>query len=364
MAGKKIRIGILTSGGDCPGLNATIRGLVKASYKKMDCQFVGIQDGFKGLIDGDARDMDKHDFDGILHKGGTILHSVRTPYKKMQVIENDGIDKVKAVIDNYKKFDLDCLVCLGGGGTHKNADLFSKQGLNVIALPKTIDNDLWGTDVTFGYQTAVEIGVEILDRLHTTAESHNRVIIVEMMGNKAGWLALNIGIGGGADVIVIPEIPYNEDDLVSAITLRHMVKKKTFSIVVVAEGAKSVEEAKMSKEEYNQYKKSPEYISATHKISKIIEERTGIETRVVIPSHILRGGSPVAYDRTLATGIGAYAAELIKKKQFGTTVSVRNNEFVATPLSEVAHKRKVVTLDHPLYLTAVAIGTSFGNNLK
>lgn len=358
---KKIRIGILTSGGDCPGLNATIRGLVKATYNKLNCEYVGIQEGFKGLIEGNATEMSRRDFDGILHKGGTMLHSVRTPFKKMQVIEEDGVDKVKAIVDNYEKLELDCLVCLGGAGTHKNANLLREQGLNIIALPKTIDNDLWGTDVTFGYQTAVDTGSEIIDRLHTTAESHNRVLVVEMMGNKVGWLSLNIGIAGGADVIVIPEIPYDEEDLVDAINLRHIVKGKKFSIVVVAEGAKSIEEARMEKEDFKKYKKSDEYIPPAQKISQIIQEKTGFETRVVIPGHILRGGSPSAYDRTLATGIGAYAADLIEKKKFGVTVSVKNSEYVATPLEDVAHKRKVVTKDHPMVRTAEAIGISFGN---
>lgn len=358
---KKIRIGILTSGGDCPGLNATIRGLVKASYNNLNCEFVGIQEGFKGLIEGNAVVMSRRDFDGILHKGGTMLHSVRTPFKKMQVIEEDGVDKVKALVDNYHQFNLDCLVCLGGGGTHKNANLLRENGLNVIGLPKTIDNDIWGTDMTFGYQTAVDTGSEILDRLHTTAESHNRVLVVEMMGNKAGWLSLNIGISGGADVIIIPEIPYIDEDLVDAINFRHNVKGKKFSIVVVAEGARSLAESKMDKEELKKYKKSKDYLPVAQRISQMIQDKTGFETRVVIPGHILRGGSPSAYDRGLATGIGAFAAELIGKKKFGVTVSVKDGKYVATPLEEVAHKRKEVTMDHPMVKTAEAIGISFGN---
>lgn len=359
----KIRIGILTSGGDCPGLNATIRGVMKAGYEMMNCEFIGIKYGYKGLIEKDTIELTRRDIAGILHRGGTILRSIRTPYKKMQTIEADGVDKVQAMINNYNALALDCLVTLGGAGTHKNAHLLSQRGLNVVALPKTIDNDLWGTDVTFGYQTAVDTGVEILDRLHTTADSHNRVMVVELMGNKVGWLTLNTGIAGGADVIVIPEIPYDKNTLVEAIRKRHVDKNKDFSIVVVAEGAKSVEETNMSKEAFKKYKKSDDYLPPAENISHMIAESTGIETRVVVPGHILRGGSPSAFDRTLATNIGAYGAELIKKEQYGITVSVKNDALVTTPLEEVAHKRKTVPFDSQLIKTAKSIGISFGGKI-
>ena len=352
------RIGILTSGGDCPGLNATIRGFVKAAYNRMDCEFIGIKNGYKGLIDGDYIEMVEKDFWGLLHRGGTMLKSVRTPFKEMREIGEDGVDKVKAMIDNYHKLELDCLVCLGGAGTHKNANLLREEGLNVVALPKTIDNDIWGTDVTFGYQSAVDTATDILDRLHTTADSHNRIMVVEMMGNKVGWLALNAGIAGGADIILIPEIPYTDEGIIKAIQKRHD-KGKDFSIVVVAEGAKSLAETKMSKKELKAYREECGQSNIAQRIGKMIEKKMGIETRVVIPGHILRGGSPTAFDRTLATGLGAYAAKLVDEEHYGFTVSVKGNDFVATPLSEVAGFRKSVEPDNTLIKTAKDIGISF-----
>lgn len=203
----KKRIGILTSGGDCPGLNAAIRGVVKASLETFDAEIVGVRDGFRGLIDGDFQELDKKKFHGILNLGGTILGTARTPFRDMRVIGDDKIDKVKAMKDTYNKMDVDCLVILGGNGTHKTANLLSQEGLNVIALPKTIDNDLYGTDFTFGFHSALNVATDVIDKIHTTAASHGRCMIIEIMGNKAGWLTLYSGIAGGADVILIPEIP-------------------------------------------------------------------------------------------------------------------------------------------------------------
>ena len=204
------KIGILTSGGDCPGLNATIRGVAKACYQKFGkdgVEIIGIQDGYSGLINNQCKEMSPSDFSGILTQGGTIFGTKRTPYKMMQFFEEDNINKVKCMKQTYKKQKLDCLLTLGGNGTHKTANLLSGEGLNVIGLPKTIDNDIWGTDVTFGFHSAVDIATDVIDRLHTTANSHGRILVVEIMGNKAGWLTLYSGIAGGADIIVIPEIP-------------------------------------------------------------------------------------------------------------------------------------------------------------
>ena len=243
----KKRIGILTSGGDCPGLNATIRGVAKACFEEMgedNVEIVGIQNGYYGLINNIARDMKPSEFSGILTQGGTILGTKRQPFKMMSVIGEDNVDKVKAMKDTYKKQKLDCLLTLGGNGTHKTANLLSNEGLNVIGLPKTIDNDIFGTDVTFGFHTAVDIATDVIDRLHTTAASHSRILMVEIMGNKAGWLTLYSGIAGGADIIIIPEIPYSTDKIVEAINKRTKAGK-TFSIVAVAEGAFDTEEAKM-----------------------------------------------------------------------------------------------------------------------
>ncbi len=213
----KKRIGILTSGGDCPGLNAAIRGVAKASYELFDCEFIGIHDGYQGLIDGDYRDLTQKDFSGILTRGGTMLGTHRTPFKRMRKIEEDGVDKVANMVHNYEKLGLDCLVTLGGNGTHKNANLLKEEGLNVIGLPKTIDNDIYGTDLTFGFHSAVDIATEVIDRIHTTADSHDRVMIIELMGHKAGWLTLYAGLAGGADVVLIPEIPYSEEKIYEAL---------------------------------------------------------------------------------------------------------------------------------------------------
>ena len=235
----KRRIGILTSGGDCPGLNATIRGAAKACYSMFgedNVEIVGISNGFHGLIHNNCRIMKPEDFSGILTQGGTILGTKRTPYKMMQVIEADNIDKVAEMKATYKQQKLDCILTLGGNGTHKTANLLSEEGLNIIGLPKTIDNDIWGTDVTFGFHTAVDIATEVVDRIHTTATSHRRIMVIEIMGNKAGWLTLYSGIAGGADIILIPEIPYDIDKVAEVVENRFAAGKK-FSIIAVAEGA-------------------------------------------------------------------------------------------------------------------------------
>lgn len=247
----KRRIGILTSGGDCPGLNATIRGAAKACYSLFgedNVEIVGISNGFHGLIHNNCRIMKPEDFSGILTQGGTILGTKRTPYKMMQVIEADNIDKVAEMKATYKQQKLDCILTLGGNGTHKTANLLSEEGLNIIGLPKTIDNDIWGTDVTFGFHTAVDIATEVVDRIHTTATSHRRIMVIEIMGNKAGWLTLYSGIAGGADIILIPEIPYDIDKVIDACEKRAQ-SGKTFSIIAVAEGAMDIAEAAMKKKE-------------------------------------------------------------------------------------------------------------------
>lgn len=357
----KKRIGILTSGGDCPGLNATIRGVTKSSYSLMDCDFYGIRYGFHGLIHNDIKKMSPRDFSGILAEGGTILGSYRTPFKKMRVVEKDGIDKVAAMIKNYKKHKLDCLICLGGNGTHKNANLLREEGLNVIALPKTIDNDIYGTDITFGYQTAVDTATEIIDRIHTTAASHDRVMVVELMGNKAGWLALYAGIAGGVNVILIPELPYKKDSVVEAVR-RHREAGNNFTIVAVAEGAKSQEEAEMSKKAFKAY--LAEAPSSAVRVANLIAKETGFEVRTVIPGHILRGGSPTAFDRTLASKIGAFGAKLIAKEQYGVGVSVVNNNCAATPLQAIAGLTKTVPVEDDLIETARLMGISLGQGLN
>ena len=247
----KKRVGILTSGGDCPGLNATIRGVAKALYARMgdNVEIIGILNGYSGLINGDYKEMCEDDFRGILTLGGTILGTKRTPFKMMRVVEDDNIDKVAAMKKTYKEAKLDCLLCLGGNGTHKTANLLSQEGLNIIGLPKTIDNDIYGTDVTFGFHTAVDIATDVIDRIHTTAGSHSRVMCIEIMGNKAGWLTLYSGIAGGADIILLPEQPYDIDRVCSAVE-RRAKKGSNFSIIAVAEGAINCEEAGMKRKEW------------------------------------------------------------------------------------------------------------------
>ena len=237
------KIGILTSGGDCQGLNAAIRGVAKGLYEEIDdVEIYGIQNGYAGLIHGDYKKMNQSDFSGILTIGGTILGTSRQPFKMMRVIEDENsIDKVAAMKDTYKKIGLDCLVILGGNGTHKTANLLSEEGLNVVTMPKTIDNDVWGTEMTFGFQSAVDIATEVIDCIHTTATSHGRIFIVEVMGHKVGWLNLYAGIAGGADIILLPEIPYDINEIAKVIEKREQAGKR-FSILAVAEGAISKEE--------------------------------------------------------------------------------------------------------------------------
>ncbi|MCI8604274.1 MAG: 6-phosphofructokinase [Ruminiclostridium sp.] len=359
----KRRIGILTSGGDCPGLNATIRGVAKACYNELGedkVEIIGISDGFHGLIHNECREMKQSDFSGILTQGGTILGTRRTPYKLMQVVEDDNIDKVAEMKQTYKSRKLDCLLTLGGNGTHKTANLLSEEGLNVIGLPKTIDNDIWGTSVTFGFHTAVDIGTEVVDRIHTTANSHSRVMVIEIMGNKAGWLTLYTGVAGGADIILIPEIPYNINKVAKAVEERAK-SGKSFSILAVAEGCMDVDESKMKKKDRMRVRSESGYNTATLRIAKDIERITGFETRTVVPGHMLRGGSPSAYDRVLATQFGARAATLISEEKYGYSVAKIGIEIGENKLSDVTMKTKFVPPDDKVVVAARDIGISFGD---
>lgn len=355
----KRRIGILTSGGDCPGLNACIRGVARASYSMFDTEIIGIQDGYAGLIAGDYKEMKQSDFSGILTLGGTILGTRRTPFRNMRVVSEDGVDKVKAMKANYKKMKLDCLVTLGGNGTHKTANLLAEEGLNVIGLPKTIDNDIWGTDVTFGFHTAVDIATEVIDRIHTTAASHGRCMVIEIMGNKAGWLTLYSGIAGGADIILIPELPYNIENVCAAIQKRSE-QGKTFSILAVAEGVYDVGEAAMKKKERAAARAAAGERTATNRIARQIEEATGFETRVCVPGHMQRGGSPSAYDRVLATEFGTYAAKLVEADHYGVAVAMKNNIVTENALKDIAGKTKLVPETCDMLTVARRMGVSLG----
>jgi 6-phosphofructokinase 1 len=322
---------------------------------------IGISDGFRGLIGESVRTLKPVDFNGILTRGGTILGASREKPFKSEIGESDEIvgDKVAAAKRTYRKLGLDCLVVLGGNGTHTTGYHFAQEGLNVIGLPKTIDNDIVGTDSTFGFNSALSIGTEAIDRLHTTAQSHSRVIVIELMGHKAGWLALYAGIAGGGDVILIPEIPYD----IKAIGdhLRDRAKSgKTFSIVVVAEGALSKEEAKMEKRERKKYR-AENGPSVAFRVAREIVEETGMETRSTVLGYVQRGGVPSASDRVLATSLGTAAADLLAKGEYGRMVALIGGEIGSVDLSVPEGKVKTVPQDHYMIDSAIAVGTCMGN---
>ena len=356
-----MRVGMLTSGGDCQSLNATMRGVAKALYNNVkDIEIIGFLEGYKGLMREEYKIMKPSDFSGILTEGGTIIGTSRQPFKLMRVIGEDGFDKVAAMKKTYKKLNLDCLVVLGGNGSQKTANLLREEGLNIVSLPKTIDNDLWGTDMTFGFQSAVNIASDAIDCIHTTAASHGRVFIVEIMGHKVGWLTLHAGMASGADIILIPEIPYDIDKIVEAIEKRTKEGKR-FSILAVAEGAISKEDAKLSKKEYKAKIAARAYPSVSYEIGKKIEEKTGQEIRVTIPGHTQRGGSPCPYDRVLSTRFGSEAARMIMEGDYGKMVGIKNNEIIRIPLEDVAGKLKTVDPNASIIKEAKAVGISFGD---
>lgn len=357
-----LRIGMLTSGGDCQALNAAMRGVVKGIYsKKNDVEIYGFQEGYKGLIYSNFKMLTSRDFSGILTIGGTILGTSRQPFKLMRVPDENGLDKVEAMKHTYHKLNMDCLVVLGGNGTHKTANMLREEGLHVITLPKTIDNDLWGTDMTFGFQSAVDIATDTIDKIHTTATSHSRVFIVEVMGHKVGWVTLHAGIAGGADIIMLPEIPYDINVVVDAIEKRKAAGKR-FTIIAVAEGAISKEDAKLSKKELKAKleKEKKKYPSVAYEVAEKIQKRTDQEVRITVPGHTQRGGSPCPYDRVLATRLGAAAAEAILDGDYGYMMGVRKNEIVRVPLSEVAGKLKYVDPKSSIIKEAEMTGISFG----
>ena len=369
-------IGILTAGGDTPGLNAAIRAIGKAAIGVYGMEVIGFKDGFRGLMENRFIDLDSKALSGILTKGGTILGTSRDKPNKMQV-GSKIMDMTDVIVDNYRKHHLDALVCLGGGGTQKNAYHLHKHGLNIITLPKTIDNDVAGTDVTFGFDTALGIATEAIDRLHSTAHSHHRIIVVEIMGHRAGWLALGAGVSGGADVILIPEIPYNTDIIVESILQRSRAGKN-FSIVAIAEGSESRDmhnirrdlEKKLretkdenEKESIGRELKDLDSLHAnnTMRLAKKLEEITGLESRVTILGHLQRGGSPSAGDRLLATRLGTTAARLANEGQFGVMVASKGKKAVPVKLEKIVGKRKTVPPDHPWIESARFVGTCMGD---
>lgn len=332
------RIGVLTGGGDCPGLNPTIRAIVRKALNE-NVVVTGIKNGWKGLIEKNTVELDLNSVSGILPKGGTILGTSRTnPYK-----EKGNVEKVKKNLISLK---LDALIAIGGDDTLGVASKLCKERQKVVGVPKTIDNDLSCTDFTFGFDTAVNIATEAIDRLHTTAESHHRIMVVEIMGRHAGWIATYAGIAGGADILLIPEVPVDMDEVAGIIKARH-ARGKDFSIVVVAEGAKLKEQDLVLKG-----KKKDAFGHALlggigHMIGKELEERTGFETRVTVLGHIQRGGTPSAFDRVLATRFGVKAVELVLNGEFGKMVALRGNEIISVPLEAAVGTLK--TVDMRLY---------------
>ena len=350
----KRRIGILTSGGDCPGLNAAIRGVARAAYELFDAEIIGIRNGYGGLIEGEYQEMSKKQFSGILTLGGTILGTSRQPFRNMRVIDERGVDKVAAMKKTYKDLKLDCLVTLGGNGTHKTANLLSEEGLNVIGLPKTIDNDIYGTDFTFGFHTAVDIATEVIDRIHTTATSHGRCMVIEIMGNKAGWLTLYSGLAGGADVILLPEVPYDIEKVAEAVEARAK-SKKAFSIIAVAEGAMSEEEAKMKKKEREAYRATLPYDCISKRIAAQLSEMVGVEARHVVPGHIQRGGSPTVRDRVNASLMGYHAIDLLDKGIYNRVVAVSGDKIVDYDVNVALSMHKTIDRDMIEIAKAISI---------
>jgi ATP-dependent phosphofructokinase / diphosphate-dependent phosphofructokinase len=367
--------GILTSGGDCPGLNAVIRAVTK-SLSQAEVEVFGFYEGFTGLVENRYIKLDPNEMSGLLTEGGTILRTSRNKPHKMPVAGGGTRDMTGAAVETYRRLQLDCLVCLGGGGTQKSAyHLMKEGGLNVVTVPKTIDNDVYGTDICFGFDTGMTIAAEAMDRLHTTASSHHRVMVVEIMGHNAGWLALTAGVASGADVILIPEIPYSLDVIAESL-LQRMKRGKMFSIVAVAEGAvpaksdsgkkegkkKNNKNGKNNKNNGGELDHTKEPVSAI--LAEHIENVTGLETRVVVLGHLQRGGVPTPTDRVLCTAFGTKAAQLVLEQKFGTMVAKRGEDLVAVPLEEVAGKKSLVPLNHPFVQAAVAVGTCLGNHIE
>lgn len=337
-----MKVGILTSGGDCPGINATIRGVCKAAINHYGMEVYGIRNGFRGLLDNDIVRLENSSLTGLLNLGGTILGTSRVKPFKRKGNSAFSEDKPTVLLQTIRENKLDCIVCIGGNGTQKTAAKLAEMGVNVIGIPKTIDNDVWGTDVSFGFDSAVSIATDAIDRLHSTASSHQRVMVIEVMGHKAGWIALYSGMAGGGDIILLPEIPYDIHRIGDAI-IERLKQGKPYSIVVVAEGIQTLGG-----------KKAAQYIAEE------IEYETGFETRETVLGYIQRGGSPTAYDRNLATRMGGHTVDLIAQGKFGRMVALHGNSIDSIALSDTAGKLKIVTENHDLIVQGRHMGICFG----
>ncbi|MDO8803805.1 MAG: ATP-dependent 6-phosphofructokinase [Elusimicrobiota bacterium] len=361
-----MKIGILTGGGDCPGLNAVVRGVTKSALKR-GWEVIGFRDGYRGLVEKDFVNLHDHDVSGIIIRGGTILGTSNTANPFAYTLAPLGSaekprDLSKLAFKNFKDLGLSALVAIGGDGTLTMAQQLYEKGMPVIGVPKTIDNDLSATDVTFGFDSALNVATEAVDRVHTTAESHNRVMIVETMGRYAGWIALRAGIAGGGDIILLPEIPYRAEEIISAVLDRKRRGKK-FSIIVVAEGARP-EKGEMTVTKV--VKGSPDPLrlgGVSYKIAELLDKsKVGLESRVVVLGHVQRGGQPTPFDRWLATGFGVKAAELLDGKQFGRMVSFRHFGFTSVSIAQAVGKLRLVSPCAQEVLMALSVGTSFGNS--
>ncbi len=359
---RSTKIALITSGGDCQGLNAAIRGVGKSLFQRMDnVEIYGMYDGYRGLIEGDYKFMEPKDLSGILTEGGTILGTSRQNYVPgKDIVDDNGNSVIPSMLQTYNRLNLDCLVIMGGNGTQKSAKLIADAGMNVITLPKTIDNDIWGTDTTFGFQSAIDIATNVIDYIHSTASSHSRIFVVELMGRDAGWLTLNAGIGSGADVILIPEIPYDLDKVAELIEERNRQGKR-YSIIACAEGAVSVDDIKLDEEASRRKRENSRHSTVSYEIADRLEKLTGKEARVTVPGHYQRGGPPCPYDRVLATQFGVAAADLIINKQYGRMVAVQGGQIVSIPLEDAASKTKFLPVDHPMIQVARKMGISLGD---
>jgi len=353
-------IGILTSGGDAPGLNAAIRALCVSGKEKYGMKFVGVRNGYRGLIDGDCFKMDDMDFTGMISLGGTFLGTSRVkPFKNPVPDPKTGLLPVEGIKETFKKYKLDALVCLGGNGTNSTAARLSEAGFNVIGLPKTIDNDIAETEETFGFHTAIDVATAGLESIRTTARSHARAMVVEIMGHKVGWLGLHSGIAGEADVILLPEIPYDVKKIAAFINKKRNEGQKYF-IIACSEGALDVSESKLSKKEFKAARAGMSQ-SIGFRVAKEIEAETGLETRTSVLGYLQRGGSPDAHDMLLATKLGAAAADFLAEKKFGNLIGIKDGKVSGIPLEAVMDKIKPIPMDDPMLAAGRGLGICFGD---
>jgi 6-phosphofructokinase 1 len=353
------RVGLLTGGGDCPGLNAVVRAVTKSLILQHGAEVIGFEDGMEGMIERKSRVLDYKSVSGILDEGGTILGTSNkaNPFQYFRRNNTDVSDEVMAY---YHELGLDAVVMLGGDGTMTMADGLAAKGMNIVGVPKTIDNDLMGTDQTFGFDTAMTIATEALDRIQTTAQSHHRVLIVELMGRYAGWITLYAGVASACDIILIPEIPFSVDEIARVCKKREQDGRR-YTVIAVAEGAKEKDGEMIVREKIAD---SPDPLRLGGIANYLMERLKGhleSEIRTSVLGHIQRGGSPTPTDRVLSTGFGAFAAELVYQGKFGVMVALKNNQFTTIPLGDVAHQTRFVPMDSPVLLAAKAIGTSFGS---